>query len=101
MQADRPCGLVARRDGPGVRVARAPAFYKDQSVSLGKAAKLANMAPAECMQCASRHGIATIRGTVRSALEDARTLDAWLKKRSCRATPARSPGRAVIRKKFS
>ena len=37
------------------------------------------MAPAEFMQCASRHGIATIRGTVRSARENANSLDAWLK----------------------
>jgi predicted HTH domain antitoxin len=67
---------------PGIRVALALALYKEESLSVGKAAKLANMAVAEFMQCASRHGIATFRGTVRSAQDDAKTLDAWLKKRS-------------------
>jgi hypothetical protein len=67
---------------PGIRVALALALFKEESLSLGRAAKLANMGSAEFMQYASRRGIATVRGTVRSAHHDAKTLDTWLKKRS-------------------
>jgi hypothetical protein len=88
MNRDQPEAVLFHLDDdkllgePGIRVALALALYKEESLSVGKAAKLANMAVAEFMQYASRHGVATIRGTVRSAQEDARTLDAWLKKRS-------------------
>jgi predicted HTH domain antitoxin len=88
MNRDQPEAVLFHLDDdkllgePGIRVALALALYKEESLSLGRAAKLAHMAPAEFMQCASRHGIATIRGTVRSAQEDAKTLDAWLKTRS-------------------
>lgn len=67
---------------PGIRVALALALYKEESIYLGRAARLANMRSAEFMLCACRHGIAMLRGTVRSAREDAKTLDAWLKTRS-------------------
>jgi predicted HTH domain antitoxin len=88
MNRDQPEAILFHLDDekllgePGIRLALALALYKEESLSLGRAAKLANMAPAEFMQSASRHGIATLRGTVRSAREDAKTLDAWLKTRS-------------------
>ena len=74
---------------PGIRTALALALYKEETLSAGRAAKLAGMSPARFMQCASRHGIAAFRGTPRSVGEDAKTLDEWLKKKYCRATRAR------------
>ena len=90
MNSDRPEAVLFHLDDdklleePGIRVALALALalYKEESLSLGRSAKLANMAVAEFMRYASRHGIATFRGTVRSAQQDAKTLDAWPKKRS-------------------
>ena len=92
MNSDRPEAVLFHLDDdklleePGIRVALALALalalYKEESLSLGRSAKLANMAVAEFMRYASRHGIATFRGTVRSAHQDAKTLDAWPKKRS-------------------
>ena len=88
MNRDQPEAILLHVDDhkllteEGVRIALALALYKQESLSLGGAARLANMPPAEFMQCASWHGIATFRGSMHSAREDARTLDAWLKKRS-------------------
>jgi predicted HTH domain antitoxin len=88
MNHDQPEAILLHVDNDellaedGVRVALALALYKQESLSLGGAAKLANMPPAEFMQYASWHGIATFRGSMQSAREDAKTLDAWLKKRS-------------------
>jgi predicted HTH domain antitoxin len=65
---------------PGIRTALALALYKEEALSVGRAAKLADMSPAEFMHYASRHGIATFRGRARSVREDAKTLDEWLKK---------------------
>ena len=87
MNRDQPEAVLFHLDDekllgePGIRTALALALYKEETLSVGRAAKLADMSPAEFMQCASRHGIATFRGTVRSTREDAKTLDEWLKKK--------------------
>jgi predicted HTH domain antitoxin len=87
MNRDQPEAVLFHLDDekllgePGLRAALALALYKEETLSVGRAAKLAEMSAAEFMQTASRHGIATIRGTARSAREDAKTLDEWLKKK--------------------
>lgn len=88
MNRDQPEAVLFHLDdadllnASGIRTALALALYKEETLSVGRAASFAGMAPAEFMQHASRHGIATFRGTTRSAREDAKTLDEWLKKKS-------------------
>lgn len=87
MNRDKPEAVLFHLDTDellaeaGIRTALAMALYKEETLSVGRAARLANMPPAEFMLHASRHGIATFRGTVRSTRDDARTLDEWLKKK--------------------
>jgi len=87
MNRDQPEAVLFHLDDetllaePGIRMALALALYKEEALSVGRAAKFADMSPAEFMQYASKHGVATFRGNVRSTLEDAKSLDAWLKKR--------------------
>ena len=56
MNRDKPEALLVHLDDekllsePGVRLALATALYKDESLSLGKAAKLAGMVLVEFMQ---------------------------------------------------
>jgi predicted HTH domain antitoxin len=94
MNRDQPEALLVHLDDekllrePGVRLALATALYRSQSLSLGKAAKLAGIALAGFMRHVSRLGIPVVRGTAQSVREDARTLEAWLKKPSS-ATRAR------------
>ena len=73
----------------GVKVALATALYRSKSLSLGRAARVAGVAPAEFMQHLSRMGIPVVPGTRESLREDARTLEEWLKQESSSATPAR------------
>ena len=74
---------------PGVRLALATALYKSESLSLGRAAKLAGLALADFMQHVSRLGIPAVRGTRAGVRDDARTLEAWLRQESSSATRAR------------
>lgn len=74
---------------PGVRLALATALYKSESMSLGRAAKLAGVAVADFIQHVSRLGIPAVRGTRASVRDDARTLEAWLRQESSSATRAR------------
>ena len=74
---------------PGVRLALATALYKSESMSLGRAAKLAGVALADFMLHVSRLGIPAVRGTRASVRDDARTLEAWLRRESSSATRAR------------
>ena len=74
---------------PGVRLALATALYKSESVSLGRAAKVAGVALADFMQHVSRLGIPAVRGTRVDVHDDARTLESWLKRESSSATRAR------------
>ncbi len=62
---------------PGIRLALATALYKDESLSLGRAAEFSGQTTAEFIGHISRLGIPVVRGanTVR---EDLATLDKWL-----------------------
>ena len=77
-------GLLSER---GVRRALATTLYREESLSLGLAAKLSGMSVAEFMQHASRLGIPVVRGTSGSAREDAEAIEAWRK-------PSSSPTQA-------
>lgn len=95
MNRDEPEALLVHLDDetllsePGVRLALATALYRSESVTLGRAAKLAGIALADFMQHVSRLGIPAVRGTRATVREDARTLEAWLKQESSSATRAR------------
>lgn len=92
---DEPEALLVHLDDetllsePGMRLALATALYKSESVSLGRAARLAGVAIADFMQHVSRLGIPAVRGTRTSVREDRRTLEAWLERESSSATRAR------------
>jgi predicted HTH domain antitoxin len=94
MNRDQPEALLVHLDDdkllkePGVRLALATALYREESLSLGKAARLAAMPLAAFMQHLSQQGIPVVRGGLQSVREDAATLEAWLKKPSS-ATRAR------------
>jgi predicted HTH domain antitoxin len=86
MNRDQPEALLMHLNDekmlaePGVRVALATALYKAESLSLGRAAKLARMVLVEFMQHVSRLGIPVVRGTAATVRQDANNLKAWLKK---------------------
>lgn len=94
MNRDKPEALLIHLDDekllsePGVRVALATALYKDETLSLGKAAKLAGMVLVEFMQHVSRQGIPVIRGDGGTVKKDVRNIEAWLAESSS-ATRAR------------
>ncbi len=73
---------------PGVRVALATALFRDESLSLGQAARLADLSVAEFIQHVSRLGIPVIRGSAASIRNDAKAIAEW-RKGSSRPTRAR------------
>jgi len=95
LNRQEPDALIVHLDNetllsePGVRLALATALYKSESLSLGRAAKLAGVTLADFMQHVSRLGIPAVRGTRASVRDDARTLKAWLRQESSSATRAR------------
>ena len=94
MNRDQPEALLVHLDDeallsqPGVRRALATALYRDESFSLGQAARFAALPIAEFMQHVSRLGIPVVRGTAASVREDAQKVLAW-RKGSSRPTRAR------------
>lgn len=62
---------------PGIRLALATALYKDESMSLGRAAEFSGVALAEFIDHISRLGIPVVRGG--AVREDVATLDKWLR----------------------
>ena len=68
---------------PGSRLAHATALYRDQSLSLGQAARRAGLLISSCIQHVSQLGIPVVRGTMASAQEDTKTIEAWRKESSC------------------
>jgi predicted HTH domain antitoxin len=63
---------------PGVRAALATALFRDGNLSLGRAARLAEMSLAAFMQHLSRLNIPAVGGSAEEAQRDMETLDAWL-----------------------
>lgn len=67
-------GLIGE---PGVRRALATELYREESLSLGQAARFAALPIAQFMQHGSRLGIPVLRGTAASARADAQAIMAW------------------------
>ena len=63
---------------PGIRLALATALYKDECLSLGRAAEFSGLALAEFIEHISGLGISVVRGT-NAVREDVATLDKWLR----------------------
>lgn len=84
MNRDEPQALLVhlKDDGllaeEGVRAAMALSLYRDGSLALGRAARLARMAPAAFMQLLSQRGLPIMKGDATTLREDIDTLDAWL-----------------------
>ena len=84
MNRDEPQALLVHLtdDGvlaeEGVRAAMAVSLYRDGSLALGRAARLAGLAPATFMQFLSQRGIPIMKGDLTTIREDLDTLDAWL-----------------------
>lgn len=94
MNRDQPEALLVHLDDetllaePGVRRALATALFRDESLSLGQAARFAGLSIGEFMQHASRLGIPVVRGTAAGVREDAQTIATW-RRGSSRPTRAR------------
>ena len=69
-------------DGPGIRPALATALYREQNISLGRAARFAGLPVAEFIQYVSQLGIPVIRGTAASVREDMDAIRKWCKSSS-------------------
>ena len=94
LNRDQPEALIVHLDDesllsePGVRRALATALYRDESLSLGQAARLSALPVAEFIQHVSRLGIPVVRGTPASVREDAKAIEEW-RTSSSRRTRAR------------
>ena len=73
---------------PGIRRALATALYRDQSLSLGQAARFSGLGIAAFIQHVSQLGIPVVGGSASTVTEDADTISAW-RNDSSHPTPAR------------
>lgn len=84
MNRDEPDALLVHLDPartlslPGVRAALATALFRDGNLSLGRAARLAEMDVPAFMRHLSRLNISPIGGGAEEAEQDMDNLDAWL-----------------------
>ena len=82
MNRDQPEALLFHLDDegllgePGVRLALATALYKSESLSIGRAAKVAGMPLEAFMVEMGRAGIPVIRGNARTLREDLKNIRA-------------------------
>ena len=75
---DRGAGGGGGVVGPApVRLALAAALYKDESLSLGRAAEFSGLTLADFVDHVSRLGIPVVRGA-NTMRDDMETLDEWL-----------------------
>lgn len=83
MNRDQPEALLFHLDDekllgePGVRLALATALYKSESLSIGRAARVAAMPLEAFMVEMGRAGIPVIRGNAKTLREDLKNLKAW------------------------
>ena len=66
------------KNNPSV-VLRAAALYREQSLSLGHAARFAGLATGDFISHLSRLGIPVVRGNAASVHEDTEVVAAWRK----------------------
>ena len=83
MKGDQPEAIIFHLDSntllaePGVRLALATALFEVGHLSLGRAAKLADMPLGEFIPYLGSKGIPAITGTAREAREDLEALRRW------------------------
>ena len=83
LKRQRPEAVLVHMEGdsildePGIRLALATAFYREQSISLGRAARFARLLLAEFVEYVSQLGIPVIQGTAASVLEDTDAIHEW------------------------
>jgi predicted HTH domain antitoxin len=83
MNRDQPEAVLFHLDDegllgePGVRLALATALYKSESISLGRAAKVAGIPLEAFMVEMGRAGIPLIRGNTRTLRGDLKNVRAW------------------------
>lgn len=83
MNRDQPEAVLFHLDDegllgePGVRLALATALYKSESLSIGRAARVAGMPLEAFMTEMGRAGIPVIRGNARTLRDDLKNLEAW------------------------
>ena len=83
MNRDQPEAVLFHLDDdrllgePGVRLALATALFKGESLSLGRAAKVAGMPLEQFMVEMGRAGIPVIRGNARMLKDDLASIKAW------------------------
>ena len=70
-------GQLTTAIDPSPRLALATALYKDERVTLGRAAELSGVPLADFMEHVSKLGIPVIRG-LRTLEEDRKAMKAWL-----------------------
>lgn len=87
MNRDQPEAVLFHLDDegllgePGVRLALAVTLYRNESLSIGRAAKIAGMPLVDFMQHLSDQGIPVIRGNAKTLREELKNLEAWRKRR--------------------
>ena len=72
----------------GIRRALATALYREQSLSLGQAARFSGLGIAAFIEHVSRLGIPVVHGDAANVREDAETAQAW---RNDSSQPTRAP----------
>lgn len=83
MKGDQPEAVIFHLDNdallgqPGMRLALATALFREGDLSLGRAARLAEMPLVDFMKCLSSRGIPVLRGTAREVKKDLEALDKW------------------------
>lgn len=83
MKGDHPEAVIFHLDNdallkqPGMRLTLATALFKDGDLSLGRAARLAELPLVDFIQHLSRAGIPAIQGTADDARADLETLRKW------------------------
>ena len=83
MNRDHPEALLFHLDDegllgePGVRLALATALFKSESISIGRAAKVAGIPLEAFIVEMGRAGVPVIRGNARTLREDLKNIKAW------------------------
>ncbi len=88
LKRQRPEAVLVHLEGdsilgePGIRLALATALYREQNISLGRAARFSGLPLAEFIQYVSQLGIPVIQGTAASVREDTDAIHEWRKSSS-------------------
>ena len=73
---------------PGIRRALATALYREQSLSLGQAARFSGLGTGAFIEHVSRLGIPVVRGDATAVRDDTDAVEAW---RNDSSSPTQAP----------